>query len=783
VLATLAMAAWILWRCFNAEPGRVGLEFPFDLIFYYFPMLEQAAERLRGGELPLWNPYQCCGVPFLATAQAAVFYPPTWLVVFLPVGLAIQTLMFGQVLAAGAFACLFFRSLGKSLFACTLGGVMFMFGCVLGQIYWPSEVSTIVWLPFLMWCVERFVQSGRWTWWALFTLGVTLQALAGFPQFMVYTFYLLVPYAMLRMLTSEWAKPRAARDWRTEVWGKCAALAGGCAIAACLAAVQLVPTYELARNTARGDRLDEKAVHYLEAERGKYFTLPGLLSNMLDPRAKMITFDFPDGSGYLGMAAPLMVGLGLLLGWRDSRTWFFLAAAVVSCVLAFGYYGYFGGLFRLYAKLPTGNMFRTPSRLLLLTYFSLITLAVFGMDGLRDGLRELRGKMHLRILLAVMAVVLLAVVKSIGDADPTVGGDAVRLAAAFVLLVVAMYLVAEHRVALRIMQACFAALLLFDLANAIAPYGSLRDIPVEWGQRPHWAGVSPVDPDELARVTSEAGLGRVALPGLRPTKLIEPPDRFYMVTEYEPLLPQRWFWANRTMGGEHGFVMCQIDPDKYRGFYDMAGVTHMFRTNISELAKKRLGPRQWEIHRRVPASAPAGMESRVERRDGALPRAYLVSRYEVCSPADALQRFVAADFDYEHGVLLEEEPGLVMDDAGAPRELAEIVSYTPERAVIRTQAPGPRLLVLSDTHFPGWTARVDGVEAKILRANYLFRAVAVPAGTHEVVFEYRPSSFRTGLGISAAGWIVFLAVITAAWWRERRKRQSRSARSASPAVS
>ena len=106
----------VLWRCFNARPGRVGLEFPFDLVFYYFPMLQQAAERMRAGELPLWNPWQCCGVPFLATAQVAIFYPPTWLVLFMPVTWAVKTLMFGQVFLGGLFAACFFRSLGKGWF-------------------------------------------------------------------------------------------------------------------------------------------------------------------------------------------------------------------------------------------------------------------------------------------------------------------------------------------------------------------------------------------------------------------------------------------------------------------------------------------------------------------------------------------------------------------------------------------------------------------------------------------------------------------------------------------
>lgn len=756
-------ATYVLWLCFNAEPGRVGLEFPFDLVYYYYPMLQQAAERLGKGELPLWNPYQCCGVPFLATAQTAVFYPPTWIAVLLPTNWAIKALMFGQVFAAGVFACLFFRSLGRRLFASAIGGVLFVFGCILGQIYWPSEVSTILWLPFLMWCVERYLQSMRWGWWGLFTIGVAMQTLAGFPQFVVYTFYLLGPYVLVRLVAAARANRAPEPRWWRRPARVCALLLAGCVLAAGLAAIQLAPTLELARNTARGGSLTPQAVHYLETERGKYFTLWGLLSNMFSPAAKMITFDCPDGSGYLGMAMPWMVALGLVLGRREWRVWFFLAAALVSCTLAFGYNDYSGWIYRLYARLPTGNMFRTPSRMLLLTYFSLITITVFGLDRLGASLAELRGRAVLRFVLSVLAVCYLSLADGLG------GGDAVRLAASFILLTVAAYFVGSRRIPTGAVQAMFGLLVLFDLAHAIAPYGSLRDIPAEWGQRPHWGGAAPIRPSDLERAAQAAGLNRLALPGLRPTKTIEPPARFYMVTEYEPLLPERWHRANRTMGGEPGFVMCAIDPGKYAAFYDMASVSHMFRIDVSDLARLRMGTRQWEIHAPAPGPPPAeGMTCTLEERATALPRAYLATRYEVCRPADALDRFVAADFDYLDAVLLEETPPIASAAAPAALQPAEIVSYAPERVAIRAKTDTAALLVLTDTFFPGWYARVDGAETPILRANYLFRAVVLPAGEHEVVFEYKPTGFRIGALVSGTCLALFMATLAWAWRNERR---------------
>ena len=70
----------------------------------------------------------------------------------------------------------------------------------------------------------------------------------------------------------------------------------------------------------------------------------------------------------------------------------------------------------------------------------------------------------------------------------------------------------------------------------------------------------------------------------------------------------------------------------------------------------------------------------------------------------------------------------------------------------------PGYLVLADVWFPGWTCTVDGEPAPVLRGDYLFRAVALPAGSHEVIFRFEPVSYRRGQAISALA-IVLVAVI------------------------
>ncbi len=70
------------------------------------------------------------------------------------------------------------------------------------------------------------------------------------------------------------------------------------------------------------------------------------------------------------------------------------------------------------------------------------------------------------------------------------------------------------------------------------------------------------------------------------------------------------------------------------------------------------------------------------------------------------------------------------------------------QVVIRTSAPGERLLVLADTDYPGWAAEIDGVPATIHRANLTQRAVLVPGGEHEVRFRFSPATVHWGLGLT-----------------------------------
>ena len=79
-----------------------------------------------------------------------------------------------------------------------------------------------------------------------------------------------------------------------------------------------------------------------------------------------------------------------------------------------------------------------------------------------------------------------------------------------------------------------------------------------------------------------------------------------------------------------------------------------------------------------------------------------------------------------------------------------IAAHHNDTVVIEVDSDRPGVLVLHDLYYPGWEARVDGVQGTLLRANLLFRGVEVPAGHHIVEFSYHPLSLAN-LSVAARG--------------------------------
>lgn len=132
-----------------------------------------------------------------------------------------------------------------------------------------------------------------------------------------------------------------------------------------------------------------------------------------------------------------------------------------------------------------------------------------------------------------------------------------------------------------------------------------------------------------------------------------------------------------------------------------------------------------------------------------LPRAFWVNRYEVAEPLTVLLRMKNADFNPRDLVFLEDSLNLKIEPPGEDASV-EITEYQIQKIKLKAKATGNNLLFLSEVWYPSWKCFIDGVEVPIYRANYVFRAVVVPPGEHEVLFIYKDEKFELGSKVSLA---------------------------------
>lgn len=102
----------------------------------------------------------------------------------------------------------------------------------------------------------------------------------------------------------------------------------------------------------------------------------------------------------------------------------------------------------------------------------------------------------------------------------------------------------------------------------------------------------------------------------------------------------------------------------------------------------------------------------------------------------------------------------------------ELKSYAPNKLVYQSNSTSEQLAVFSEIYYPkGWIAKVDGKETSYFRANYILRSMLVPAGKHEIVFEFKPQSYKTGNTVSMASSIIFIIFVAGAIFVEFKKRK------------
>jgi hypothetical protein len=402
----------------------------------------------------------------------------------------------------------------------------------------------------------------------------------------------------------------------------------------------------------------------------------------------------------------------------------------------------------LYLALPGIGWFRQPHRLLLLAHFSAALLAGVTLDALRRGAaREERGART-----AALGVVPVACALALVASAALAGQQrAVWLAAGAGTAAALWRWMSTRRLAGLATGAIFAV-----AAGDLLLASSLRE-PLPYTAATSTAYRSGRGGDLQRYLGRLSGESRTAwmLFGVDVDTKRAAAYAFRRLEDFEPL-------SLRRQSEYFGYLRRQLPRDRLVDWYAEMGA----RSRLLDLAAVRyfavtLDPRPAYREAARAFVEGAGLERRglaaadvaLFENPRSLPRAYVTYRTAPAPPrAELLAQLSRKAFDPLVESFVEGDPGFTPAlDAPARGRAARLTRDEETLVEVEADLSAPGLLVLADSYYRGWRARVDGEPAPILPTNHLFRGVPVPAGRHRVRFEYRPWSLRIGAAMTCIG--------------------------------
>jgi hypothetical protein len=285
------------------------------------------------------------------------------------------------------------------------------------------------------------------------------------------------------------------------------------------------------------------------------------------------------------------------------------------------------------------------------------------------------------------------------------------------------------------------------------------------------ADLGPIDVPFLRRANGDLGVFAERTPP--PIARLAAADtlRRAMALRRDLFFSNDWIrWRVPSMAGFHPAVpigWADLRRTGLLGHYPM-----MRALAIGYVSGEVRGVSDTALYERIAASPP---DDPVWRVRGALPRAFAVRRVvPATGDEEELAMLAAPDFDPSIVAVTSERAAQADYPGSAACALRWRESGT-DRLVLETEAPAAAFVVIADTWFPGWRARVDDTDAAIVRVDHMLRGIAVPAGRHHLTLTYEPEGWRASTRVTWVAWMLWLAGGVLALWMARRPRSATAA--------
>jgi len=753
------------WKGLGLHVSAYQFNNDTDPVLYMYPIKFITIQIMKAGQLPLWNPSILCGAPLWGNNFATPMNPLNIVFFVLDFAKAWGIFLMLQFAVAGIGTYLFTRQLGMARLGASVASVAYMLNTAF--VIWYQTIGYLgpySWLPLALFASDRAFsrKSFLWAFWS----GVTMAFFfwSGQIQIAVYSSVFAFAYLVFRCFDSSRKEPGSA--------GRRIALV---AIAVATAALYSLPEIlPQANNLLNSTRTPNRY--------GLTILYPQMLVTYLSPYFYGMKFDGWDvGFGtyifnrglirlsppYVGIMTLSLAAIGFVTR-KESDRYFFLifSAGVLAALMSFAVPLVSGGILKAIPFFTSVDHYRATT----LYAFSIAVMAGWGCQAIFSG----TGRRKLCLVTAIIVLVSIAalfagleafsrvtpretkaILSALGEKTASgVLGAKHGLKSVMPFLDYLRLLRREHGALIFSRNASipltFSFVSILLIAGALygrrkALYGLYAFAFVTFDLLSYaFAFPAYSDPSHVFPATPSAdflkkdpALYRVvgySEERSRPGGDVYPPNTgipygLSDIRGYENASQPRWYYRF-IMGDCPDEIVVERFNDYRSKFLPFLNVKYlMAREEISADGWKKVYDREIKIYESARAT----------------PRTFVTRRVRIAKDGDEAYAMVRdPSFDPVREVVVEEKGGVRMPAPGldgGPLRVAcpEIVRYSPNEVVIRTDGAGSGVLVLADTYFPGWRVFVDGKEREVLKADYAFRAVRMADDEREVRFVFRPA--------------------------------------------
>lgn len=738
----LLLAEYQPWRSYSYTGVAAGA-IPnkgqyFDVLRQMYPWKTFEINSLNKGVFPLWNPYNFSGSPLFANFQSAVLFPLNIFYFLFSQTTAWTILIIAQPFISLLSVYLLIRHYKLSKTASIFSAVSYSFSLYMTTFLEYNTMGHFMYLiPLALLSIEWIILNKKKAP-LLLSVIIATSGFAGHIQLFAGVVLYALLYLTIRIIQTQNILGKRIFLFLYSLFFIIIGIG--------IAGIQLLPGMELIGESARSSHSYQFFYNNLLVRPSQlvlYF-VPDLFGN---PAAKnfLLPFSYPSKAIYIGVATIYFA----VFSFKNRKNQIWQTTVIITAILASIIFltPVSMALYRFNLPFLSSS---SPSNYIFMVSLGLCVLAGFGLD---EFIKH-KGKypfVILGIFWLIMGIIFISV-KLMNT--QIVAKNFIYSTIILIFLTFAVF--AVKIIKNRFLFFIFIVLVTFDLFYFFHKFNPFvpKSFVYPKTEITNWINKS----GGIDRVW---GFGYGSVDANFATE-----NNFYSPDGYDPLYPK--YYGELIQSSNDGKIATTFnektrsDAIITRGFGEDGMMKNPYRLKILSimgvkyiLDKTENGTTAKTFPPEIFENIASVNDFRILKYKNSAPRFFLTNSYNIYKTKNDFEnKLFSSTFNPKETILLNQKPAIDLSIPSTKKQ-AKLIKYSPNSVVIETTTDQNALLYLSDTYYPGWKVFVDNNPSTILRANYAFRAVVIPSGSHKIEFKFSPSSFKFGF------WLSFISIVLA----------------------